>query len=123
MFIQTLCYYPKMYYLFIIMVFDGVIAGFISTYLSKLLPEELRTDRNVGYMFMVEGTGCILGAVLSAFCSDKFKVINVGRAGMLLLAVTCLLTYINSWVDCETVYYAYLVAFWWGLVVNYIMSW
>lgn len=112
-----------MYYLFIIMVFDGVIAGFISTYLSKLLPEEIRTDLNVGYMLMTEGIGCILGAVISAFSSDKFKVINVGRVGMVVLAFTCALTYINYSITVETVYFPFFVAFWWGFLINYIMSW
>lgn len=72
---------------------------------------------------MTEGIGCILGAVISAFSSDKFKVINVGRVGMAVLAFTSALTYINYSITVETVYFPFFVAFWWGFLINYIMSW
>jgi hypothetical protein len=42
-----------MYYLILVVVIDGVLAGFISLYLNKLLPEDIRTDINVGYILMV----------------------------------------------------------------------
>ena len=50
-------------------------------------------------MLMIERIGCILGAISSAFSSDKFKVINVGRVGIGILFLTGLLTYINSWLQ------------------------
>ena len=85
-----------MYYLYALVVLDGIIAGFISIYLNKLLPEDIRTDLNVGYILMVEGVGCIFGAVTSALTSDRFKVMYVGVAGMLCLIINCVATYINS---------------------------
>lgn len=46
-------YYPKMWYMFTPIIIDGVISGFISTYLNKLIPLPLRTDLNVGYLLMI----------------------------------------------------------------------
>lgn len=91
-------YYPKMAYMFAIIVLDGMISGFISIYLSKLISLDIRTDLTVGYLLMTEGAGCIVGAMLSAFLSDKFTVLNVGRAGLAALLGTSILTFVNYWV-------------------------
>lgn len=80
-------------------VLDGILSGFISTYLSKLLPEGIRTDLNVGYMLMVEGVGCIIGAMVSAFSSDKFHVANIGIVGVFILLIASAVTYINKYVE------------------------
>lgn len=45
---------------------------------------------------MIEGVGCIFGAVTSAVSSDRFKVMYIGVAGMLCLIANCGATYINS---------------------------
>lgn len=65
-------YYPKMAYMFAVIVIDGMISGFISIYLNKLISPDIRDNLNVGYLLMTEGGGCIVGAMLSAFLSDKF---------------------------------------------------
>jgi len=104
-------------------VIDGVLSGFISTYLSKLLPESIRSDLNVGYMLMVEGVGCIIGAMISAFSSDRFHVANIGIVGVLMLLVASGITFINYYVDFTLVYFPYVTAFFWGFLINYITSW
>ena len=88
-----------MYYMFIPIILDGIISGFISIYFSKLINIDIRTDLNVGFLLMTQGVGCIFGAMLSAFMSDKYHVINVGRAGMVLILVTSALTFVNYLVE------------------------
>jgi predicted MFS family arabinose efflux permease len=88
-------YYPNMYYMYIPIILDGIISSFISIYFSKLIYEGIRDRLNVGYLLMSEGVGCIFGAILSAFMSDKYSVINVGRAGIFAVLVTCGLTFAN----------------------------
>jgi len=94
-FFQSISYYPKMSYMFIIIILDGLVTGFISTYINKLINSDIRTDLNVGYLLMTEGVGCIFGAMLSAFLCDKYRVINVGRAGIGALLITIVLTFVN----------------------------
>lgn len=36
-FVKTMKYYPKMYYLVLPVILDGIISGFISIYLNKLI--------------------------------------------------------------------------------------
>lgn len=71
-FVRSMLYYPKMSYMFIIIILDGLVSGFISTYINKLIFVDIRTNLNVGYLLITEGIGCIFGAVLSAFLSDHF---------------------------------------------------
>ena len=88
-----------MYYLYLMVIIDGITSGFISTYFSKLLPENLRSDLNVGYMLMVEGVGCIIGAMASAFSSDRFHVANIGMVGIVILLIASGFTYINYYLS------------------------
>jgi len=85
-----------MYYLWLPIIFEGVIASFISSYLSKIIPEHLRTNLNVGYMLMILGGGCTIGAFLSASLSDRYSVLAINKFGMLILALCAVLTYIND---------------------------
>lgn len=111
-----------MYYLWLPIIFDGFISGFISTYLNKILPESLRTDLNVGFMLMLEGFGCILGAVTSATLSDRFSVLNIGKVGMMIILLSCALTYLNELLNFEGLEFPFFVAFVWGFLINYITS-
>lgn len=88
-------FYPKMYYIYVPVILDGIISGFISVYFSKLIFSGIRTDLNVGYLLMIEGVGCIFGAMTSAHLSDKFTVYNVGRAGFILILFAIGITFAN----------------------------
>jgi predicted MFS family arabinose efflux permease len=116
-------YYPKMYYLVIPVILDGIISGFISVYLNKLIAEESRTNLNVGYLLMTEGVGCIIGAIASATISDKISVIKVGKIGMVLIIGTSILTFTDSLVEPATLYLPMAVSFLWGITINYLTSW
>ena len=116
-------YYPKMYYIFIPVILDGIISGFISVYFNRLIFIDIRSSLNVGYLLMTEGVGCIVGAMISAFMSDKFSVINVGRAGILAVIATSALTFVNYLMQTESMYFPLLVGIFWGFVINYITSW
>lgn len=116
-------YYPKMYYMFIVIILDGLVSGFISTYINKLIHVDIRTSINVGYLLMTEGLGCIFGAMLSAFLSDKYSVINVGRSGLGVLMGAISLTFVNYMVEPQTMFLPLFVGISWGFVINYITSW
>lgn len=122
-FVKTMKYYPKMYYLVIPVILDGIISGFISVYLNKLIAEESRTNLNVGYLLMTEGVGCIIGAIASATISDKISVIKVGKIGMVLIIGTSILTFTDSLVEPATLYLPMAVSFLWGITINYLTSW
>jgi len=81
--------------LLLIVAIDNIMLGFTAIYLNKLLPEEQRTELNVGYLLMVQGVGCIFGAFTSAFACDRFQVISVIILGVIVIALTCLATFIT----------------------------
>lgn len=85
-----------MYYLWLPIIFEGFIASFVSSYLSKIIPEHLRSNLNVGYMLMILGIGCTIGAFLSASLSDRISVLNLSKFGMLIICLCAVLTYIND---------------------------
>jgi predicted MFS family arabinose efflux permease len=122
-FLNSILYYPKMSYMFIVIILDGLVSGFISTYISKLIYVDIRTNINVGFLLMTEGVGCIFGAMLSAFLSDKFEVLNVGRAGLGALMLTACLTLVNYIVEPQTMFFPMVVGVCWGFVINYFTSW
>ena len=84
-----------MWYMFFIIILDGLISSYISISMNKLIVEEERTKLNVGFLLMTEGVGCILGAVTSAYLCDKFRVLNIGKAGAIMIILTLVMTFIN----------------------------
>jgi len=44
---------------------------------------------------MIEGLGCIIGAITSAIFSDRYSVLNIGKVGMLIIVGCCGFTYLN----------------------------
>ena len=85
--------------MFIIIILDSLISGFISTYISKLINSDIRTDLNAGYLLITDGISCIFGAILSAFLIDKYKVLNVSRAGICALLITIVPTFVNYMIE------------------------
>lgn len=70
-----------MWYMWLMLVTAGL-ANAYASYLTRNIPSDMRTGLNVGFMAMVEGLGCIIGSLTSAIATDKFNVMDVGRAGM-----------------------------------------
>lgn len=61
--------------------------------------------------------------MLSAFMSDKYHVIDVGRAGIVMILATSGLTLANYFIEPETMYFPLVVGICWGFIINYLTSW
>ena len=103
-----------------LLIFDGLILGFISTSSTKLMPiESSRVD--IGIFLIVLGAGCIVGGFVSGYLSDLISMKNAGRLAVMAVLVVSVATvfvqrYLSMWV-------AFVIAFFWGVVREYMEGW
>lgn len=112
-----------MKHLFVALLLDGLMQGFISSYFSHLLPSEIRTTVNLGIILSIKGLGSIIGGFLSGILSDKIKVNEVGILGFLFIILTLLMTLLNNFAELSTITYALVIGFMWGVSKYFLEGW
>lgn len=120
---QIVKFYPKMKHIVLAIVLDGLILGFTASYFSHLLPDSLQSDLNVGILLIVHGFGGIIGGYLSGFLSDYIPVLKEGIVGYLFIAGTMLLTILKNYVHFETITFALVIGFLWGVALYFLEGW
>lgn len=126
-FIQNLksyiVYYPKMKYLIAALFLDGFMLGFITTFFSHMIPESIRTPKNIGIVLMVNGVGSIIGGYLSGYLSDKTSASKLGVGGFIFIIFTLLIALLSQFVYISTLTFPCFISFFWGVSLFFLQGW
>ena len=112
-----------MRYIIIPMVLDGFILGFNTTDFSKFLPENLKTDVDLGIMLMVHGIGAAIGGYTSGTLSDKMPVAHEGILCFTFITITSFLSLLREVVTVTTFTFPLLLGFLWGIGLYFLEGW
>ena len=103
---------------------DGLILGFTSTSLSKLVPSSdsiHQKSLQAGFCVTIFGFGTILGGFLSGYLSNKLNIHITGKLSIILYAICCLITLLA--VNFLTFEGGLMVSFIWGIGKYFIEGW
>jgi predicted MFS family arabinose efflux permease len=78
----------------------------------------MRDSLHLGYLLMITGIGAIIGAYLAGYLSDIIKTTQVGILIFLFTLLTMLLTFLAFMINFETITYALVLGFMWGISFN-----
>lgn len=102
------------------MLMAGFMLGFLSSYITNLIPKEIINKTVVGIFLTIEGLGAILGGLLSGILCDFFTITKVGQS--CFATICCNLVLIYACVESQptTLLLPYLCALVWGFADNYL---
>jgi predicted MFS family arabinose efflux permease len=102
------------------LILDGLILGYITANNSKMLPVNIRTDLNVGFLLIILGIGAVVGGLISGYLSDRIRITIEGKICFLIVVFTILLSAIINQLNPETVVLPFVSSFFWGVTLHFL---
>lgn len=103
----------------ILLVLDGLTLSFISSSVSKILPEEAAENSlKVGVFLIILGIGSTLGSLISGYLCDICEMKAIGRSAVGIVMLSYL--YFLVAMKFPSIILSFIGAFVWGLALQYL---
>jgi predicted MFS family arabinose efflux permease len=112
-----------MKYILIVLVLDGFILGFYSTYSTNLIPSNISDKINTGVFLSIAGLGAIFGGYFSGSLSDKYQVVVIGKSAVVFTTLTLILSFFCVYSEPENLVLPFVCAFFWGYLLYFLEGW